>query len=87
MALGARVILIELPAHLVPQLILRIQACIPVRACRRQGEQIGKQIQTQKTSLLLAQISGFSSRNLLEVQQPLIRFLGGGGDGGGGVTD
>ena len=30
----------------------------------------------------------YSSRNLLEVQQPLIRFLGGGGGGGGaGVTD
>ena len=28
------------------------------RACRRQGEQIKKQIKTQKTSLLLAQLSG-----------------------------
>ena len=27
-------------------------------ACRRHGEQIKKQIQTQKTSLLLAQLSG-----------------------------
>ncbi len=34
----------------------------PVRACRRQGEQIEKQIQTQKTSLLLAQLSGSRSK-------------------------
>ena len=43
----------------------------PVRACRRQGEQIEKQIQTQKTSLLLAQISGYyymRDDNLRQVQ-------------------
>ena len=56
----------------------------PVRACRRQGEQIEKLIQTQKTSLLLAQISG-SIFGRWRWRGRWVRGGGGGGGGGGGT--